>query len=356
MKGGNSVVLEELIQRATSGRKLDRHVLFRPSLVYQVLQDPFWIWCEYHAPRSEAVDETSRYDEMRWQRGIEFEQAWVGEHYPDAVKVVPDFGFEALRNTLQLMLEGVPAIYQPQLWDLGRERYGKGDLLVRDESRGSDLGPFHYRLVEIKRSKSLQDHHVLQAAFYNGMVGKLQGWTPAELTVALRGAVETVPSGREKDLDAILERWRGLRNGRYLPEPGRPPDVTDSHWRVYGNKQVERRKDLVLLAGVGAKEREKLREANIHGIDQLWSLRLDAICEILGRQHGTQAYYVAQAYRAGRPSLKPHRRLTIPRAQRHLYFDFETSDEVHPTEPPHVYLIGCWDAERDRYTKFLARG
>ena len=67
-------MLEELIRRATSGKKLDRHVLFRPSLVYQVLRDPFWIWCEYHAPRSEAMDETDRYDEMRWQRGIEYEQ------------------------------------------------------------------------------------------------------------------------------------------------------------------------------------------------------------------------------------------------------------------------------------------
>jgi uncharacterized protein len=29
---------------------------------------------------------------------------------------------------------------------------------------------------------------------------------------------------------------------------------------------------------------------------------------------------------------------------------------VHPTEPSHVYLIGCWDAEHDRYINFLARG
>ncbi|MEE9568939.1 MAG: TM0106 family RecB-like putative nuclease, partial [Candidatus Binatia bacterium] len=29
---------------------------------------------------------------------------------------------------------------------------------------------------------------------------------------------------------------------------------------------------------------------------------------------------------------------------------------VHPTELPHVYLIGCWDAKRDQFVKFLARG
>lgn len=47
------------------------------------------------------MDETNRYDEMRQQRGIEYEQDWVRAHYPEAVRITPDFGFEALRNTLQ---------------------------------------------------------------------------------------------------------------------------------------------------------------------------------------------------------------------------------------------------------------
>jgi len=357
VENDNAVVLEELIRRATSGQTLHRHVLFRPSLVYQVLEDPFWIWCEYHAPRSEAVYESSRYDEMRRQRGLEHERAWVQNHYPDAIRVAPGFGFEALSETLRLMLEGVRAIYQPELWDLEGESYGRADLLVRHDSGRSDLGPYHYRLVEIKRVKSLQDHHILQGAFYNRMLGKLQGWTPAELTMVLKETVETVPyASLRKELDAVLDKWKGLRDGQVSPEPGRPPNVTDSPWRVYGNKLVERRRDLILLAGVGSREREKLRAANIHGVDQLWGLRLEEVCEILGEQHGAQAYYVAQAYRTRQPLLKPHSRLAIPRGHRHLYFDFETSDEVHPTEPPHVYLIGCWDAERDQYVKFLARG
>lgn len=351
------MTVEGLIQRATMGRKLDRHVLFRPSLVYQVLQDPFWIWCEYHAPRSEAVDESTRYDEMRRQRGIEYEQAWIREHYPGAVKVTPDFGFEALKNTMRAMVEGVAAIYQPQLWDLGEETYGRADLLVRDDTEGSGLGPYHFRLVEIKRAKSLQDYHVMQAAFYNRMLGRIQGRNPASLTIALRDAIETISyAGRERELDAIIGTWRALRDGSCVPEPGRPPDVTDSPWRVYGKALVESKKDLVLLAGVGARERERLHKAGFDRVDQLWNLGLEEIIEIVGPQHGNQVHSVAQAYKTGQPSLKPKCRLTIPRAPRHLYFDFETSDEIHPTEPPHVYLIGCWDAERDRYIKFLARG
>ncbi|MEE8510268.1 MAG: hypothetical protein V3S57_04420, partial [candidate division NC10 bacterium] len=146
VQGGGRVTVEELIQRATGGLKLDRQSIFRPSLVYKVLKDPFWVWCEYHAPRAEAVDETSRYDEMRFQLGSEHEAAWVSEHYPDALEITPDFGFEALKNTMRAMLDGVSAIYQPQLWDLAGGTYGRGDLLVRSDARKSDLGPYHYRL------------------------------------------------------------------------------------------------------------------------------------------------------------------------------------------------------------------
>jgi len=345
------------MQRATGGRKLVRNRVLRPSMTYQILHDPFWVWCEYHAPRSEAVDETTRYQRMLMQQGIEFERAWTREHYPDAVTIEPAFGIEALKNTLEAMLAGTRAIAQPQLWDLGDESYGKADLLVRDESRGSDLGPFHYRLVEIKRSKSLRDYHVMQAALYNKMVGRIQGETPGDLTVALKTGLERVAFTEvEKQLNETLERWKTLRGDPRAPEPKRPPGVTSSPWRVYGNKWVESRKDLVLLAGVGTRERVLLRQAGIQRVDDLWNLSREAVVEILGEAHGSDAYHVAQAYKTGSPIAKPGTNLAIPRAKRSLYFDFETSDDVHPTEPPHVYLIGCWDCASDQYVKFLARG
>ncbi|MFQ5683008.1 MAG: TM0106 family RecB-like putative nuclease [Candidatus Binatia bacterium] len=351
------ITLEGLIHRAKRGRKFNRHLLFRPSLVYKVLKDPFWVWCAYNAPKKEAVDETNRYDKMRFQRGLEFEQEWVQKHYPDAVKIKPEFGFAALKHTLQAMMKGTPALYQPQLWDLGRETYGKGDLLIRDDSRGSDLGPFHYRVLEIKRSSSLQENHIMQAAFYNRTVGMLQGYVPETLTVVLNMSDQVVPYiRREKGLEKIIDTWKALRNGDFIPEPGRPPDTTGSPWRVYGNRRIQAEKDLVLLAGIQKREREKLRRAGIPRIDQLWNLRLEEIYEILGERTGATAYFVAQAYKIRGPILKPGRRLNIPRGKRLLYFDFETSDQLHPTEAPHVYLVGCWDAMRDQFVKFLARG
>lgn len=349
--------LEELIQRATAGRKFNRHALFRPSLSYYLLKDPFWIWCEHHAPKSSAVDETTRYDELRMQQGVEYEQRWVRTNFPNAVEIKPAFGFAALKNTLRAMLEGVPAIYQPQLWDLGRETYGKGDLLVRDDSAASDLGSFHYRVFEIKRSRTLQTSHELQAGFYNQNIALLQGYLPRELTVVLRDSQENVSSeGKDHDLEAARQLWRSIRAGDFVPEARRPPNAASSPWRHYANRRVLERKDLLLIARIQKREREKLRRAGIFTIDQLWNLRQEEIGEIIGVRYSEIAYYVSRAYKLGGPILKPGHELRIPRAKRQLYFDFETSASIHPTEPPHVYLIGCYDGTRDQVVNFLARG
>jgi predicted RecB family nuclease len=352
-----SITVDVLLQRATAGRKFNRHALFRPSLSYYLLKDPFWIWCEHHAPKSEAVDETTRYEKLRMQQGLEYEDQWVKNHFPDAVEIKPSFGFTALKNTMRAMLDGAPAIYQPHLWDLERDTYGKGDLLVRDDSAPSDLGPFHYRVIEIKRSPSLQNSHVLQAAFYTQNIGMLQGRVPQNLTVVLKGSSETVLyDGKDKDLDAARQLWRSLCDGKVIPEAKRPPNATSSPWRLYGNKRLLDNNDLLLLAGIQKRERDKLRQAGIENVDQLWNLRQEEVVEIIGAHYAGIASHVAQAYKLNAPIVKPGQLLDIPRAKRLLYFDFETSDSVHPTEPPHTYLIGCYDGTRDQFVKFLARG
>jgi len=353
----NKITIEQLIQRATGRRKFDRHKLFRPSLAYYLLKDPFWLWCEHHAPKDEAVDETTRHDELRMQQGIEHEKQWVNANYPNAIEIEPGFGFEALKNTFRAMLDGAAAIYQPQLWDLGQDTYGKGDLLIRNDSAASDLGPFHYRVVEIKRSQSLQDSHVLQASFYNQNLGRLQGYVPPELIIVLKNFTETISyEGKEKTIEAARLQWRSLQDGSVIPEARRPPNATNSPWRLYGNKRVLESKDLLLIARLQRREREKLRLAGIQSLDQLWNLRQEEVAEIIGEYHGEIAHHVAQAYKLGGPILKPGHQLQIPRAKRLLYFDFETSDAVHPSEPPHTYLIGCYDGTRDQFVKFLARG
>ena len=357
MSATAKVSLETLLQRATAGQKFNRHNLFRPSLSYYLLKDPFWLWCQHHAPKNAAVDETTRYEKLRMQQGVEYEQRWVKTHYSDAVEIKPGFGFAALKNTCRALLAGTPAIYQPQLWDLAQATYGKGDLLVRDDSAPSDLGTFHYRVIEIKRSQSLQTSHALQGAFYNENIGKLQGFVPDQFTIVLKDSEETVSfAGKPQEIAAARELWRELRDGNVVPETNRPPNAASSPWRIYANQRASDGRDLILLAGITKRERDKLRRASIHRVDQVWNMRQEELVEILGEHFGAIAFLVSQAYKVRGPVLKPGQHLTIPRNKRLLYFDFETSDSVHPSEPAHTYLIGCYDGSRDQFVKFLARG
>jgi len=353
----SKVNIETLLQRSTAGKKFNRHDLFRPSLSYYLLKDPYWVWCQYHAPKSAAVDETTRYEELRMQQGVEYEKWWVETHYPDAVGIKPSFGFAALKNTCRALLSGARAIYQPQLWDLEQASYGIGDLLVRDDSAPSDLGPFHYRVIEIKRSQSLQTSHALQGAFYNENIGRLQGFTPDQVTIVLKDTQETVSyADQAPAVAAARQLWRELRSGGFIPETNRPPNAASSPWRIYANRRASETRDLILLAGITKRERDKLRRAGINRVDQVWAMRKDELTNLLGEHFGAIAYYVSQAYKVGGPILQPGKRLAIPRGKRLLYFDFETSDSVHPSEPAHTYLIGCYDASRDQFVKFLARG
>jgi hypothetical protein len=117
------ISLEELIQRATSGRKFNRHELFRPSPSYYLLKDPLWLWCGHHAPKQEAVDEITRYDELRMQQGVKHEQHWAKMHYPNAATIESSFGFEALKNTFRAMLDGARQFTNRT----GQDTSGKGD-------------------------------------------------------------------------------------------------------------------------------------------------------------------------------------------------------------------------------------
>ena len=336
---------EELTRRATEGG--DQKSAFKASLTWSVLQKPYELWCDLHVPRGEAVDETSRHDKLRMEWGLEMERRWVFERHPDALEIRPRFGVESVRATSRAMARGARAIFQPQLWSLADGLYGLGDLLVRDDSAPSDLGDWHYRVVEIKRSRDLKPYQAAQAVLYNRILGRLQGVRPATVTMVLQtGSMEIPAADHEPLCDSILATWRGLKDAATPPElPG--VDGAESPWRVYTNRVLEERRDLSLFPAVGVDLRAKLRGLGVASVDQLTADLADAAGgETLRRQF--------ESWKSGKPVFAGE--LAIPRRRRALYYDFETCDATHPSVPPHVYMIGAYDAAADRFHLFTAEG
>jgi hypothetical protein len=113
-----SIDLPTLLKRATSGKQLDKSQLFRPSWFYSMIDDPFWVWCEYHAPAVERIDETTIFDRYLMQQGNEWEDRYVRGAFPDAYVVSARWGEASLRETLEAMLRGETAIHNAALWPL----------------------------------------------------------------------------------------------------------------------------------------------------------------------------------------------------------------------------------------------
>ena len=345
------------MRRATDGRAMDRKKHLRASNIYRLIKEPFGLWCDYFAPRNEKIEEVCRYDEIRRKMGREFEEAWIKQNYPEALRIEPAWGEEALANTLRAMLGAAPAISSAQLWCLGDEVYGKADLLVRRDDASSDLGEYYYQIKEIKMSSALRDHHSLQTALYNRMLGKLQGHTPLSMSVVLDQREEVVSyEDYSLRLNELLSKWRDIRDGKLKPEPF-GLDKVNSPWRVYANRLLAESMDLTLLPDVGDATRTKLRvELGVNRIEDLYGLSLEELRQRYEEKLGTSLYYHAQAYKAGKPIIPPGAKVEFPRRNRHLYLDFETSGDMDPAEPQHCYLIGMWDAEKNEFVRFLAKG
>ena len=336
-----AVSLQELIERATAGKELDRNRVFRPSWFYPLIEDPFWLWCEYRAPSEERFDETTAFNRHRMQLGSEWEDRYVSNNFPTAHVIESRWGEAALRETLDAMLRGESAISGGALWLLGEGIYGKADILVRCDDRSSDLGSYHYRVKEVKNSKEVKEYHQLQAAAYNWMLGEIQGFTPTSFDVVLREGEDEVNVAHDSmfpQVDELLTQWRAIRDEELQLEPI-GYDSTKSPWRQYANQIVLDRRDISLLPGVGAKTADDWRKLGINTLDDVLAAGPDGD---LGRTPKSDCYYHALAYDQNRPVFRPGESAQIERKPRQVHFDVEDTSVLDGelVTRPHTYMVG----------------
>jgi predicted RecB family nuclease len=287
--------VNQIYAEACGNRKSSPQRHLKPSLVYRLLKDEWGVYQDYHGPKHEKVDETTRYERLRMEAGEGFEREVVAKRFPDAVRIT-GWGPEDLRTTIRAMVQGAPAIAHPQLWWLPDEIYGQADVLVKTPIP-SRLGDHSYRVLEFKRSSRLQPYHSLQAGLYNLMLGKIQGRMPDDFDVVLPGGDERVPFTSVQDqLAGLLARWRDLRDGKVRPElPGY--DDALPPWRAYSNRILTERQDVTQIAGFTAQGRGKLREAfGTQSIPDLDKLRVEDFQAVFGLVSGIRFYWQAQSY------------------------------------------------------------
>ena len=151
---------------------------------------------------------------------------------------------------------------------------GHADFLERVEEP-SDLGAWSYEPVDTKLARSPRASHIVQLGLYARMIAAIQGRAPRRVHVELGdGRRESFRlSDFARVLDAAAGRFLAFVEGGAegtSPEPCAACDLCD--WREHCRSIWEEQEHLSLVAGLGAPQAQKLREAGVRSLTDLAEL------------------------------------------------------------------------------------
>ncbi len=349
---------DELFNNFSDGRtptKTD----FNASKMYALLEDPFSLWCTYHAPIEEAVPEFNRYEKLRSATDRKNKDEWILERYPEALFIRAENDADRFKKTLEAMSNGAQAVVGGTLWNLKKRVWGGINLLVKVESEQSAFGNYHYEILQLKRAHDIKEHYTLQMCLMNSILGDIQGITPYFATIHLKNKEVHVDYFRNVDrLNKEMEVWGAIAAGLYEPEPHKPPKGADAPWRVYANKIVAERKDLLMLPHLSPEHRNLLKMHDIKNTEEVYAAGLEKLKTLFDEEHiahAIESYYNSMAYHFNKPVLRTADAFPPARKKHNLYFDFEATETFTKENENYVYLIGLWDKEENKFVSFVAK-
>ncbi|MBT5591782.1 MAG: TM0106 family RecB-like putative nuclease, partial [Gemmatimonadetes bacterium] len=219
--------------------------------------------------------------ELLRQKGTEHEEAYL-EHLRGqglSLKEFPDHG-PTTDDTLAAMREGHDVIFQAKL-NQGRWT-GRADFLLKT-SGTSDLGDYHYEVVDTKLARETRAGTVLQLCLYAELVGQLQGRRPDHVMVVSPGKGFQPEVFRvdhyyayyqlvKRRLEEAVE-WGGVDPAadaiqpETYPEPCAQCDICN--WNLICRDRRNDDDHLSLVAGISKLQRTELADWGIGTLTQL---------------------------------------------------------------------------------------
>ena len=333
----------DLFAKFSAGRTPDKSD-FNASKMFSLLEDPFGVWCSFHAPTEEAVPEANHYENLKVRTDRHSRDEWIRAHFSDVEFISATNDTERFQNTLRAMGQGKSTIVNASLWNLPQHVYGAINLLQRCDGGTSVFGPYYYRIVQFKRAHDLKEHYALQVSLLNRILSAVQGFTPRYSRVELKGKnTEVDYTEHEQRLTRELAYFCAIRDGKAKPEAHKPPKAATSPWRVYANKIVAQSKDLQMLPHLSTEMRQCLKIYGLKTTDDVARAGLPFLQTLLEEPYASEAYYNAQAYLHNKPVLRAPGHFPPPAKKHNLYFDFEATETFTKDNVSFVYLIGIWD-------------
>ena len=348
-------LVEKLLKKFTQNRRPNRDDFFA-SKFFSLLQDPFGVWCNFHAPYEAKVIERNLYENLRVKKDAQNKINWIKTNIPDAKEIFEESILLNFKTTLHKMALGETAMLSPMLLNLKGEMYGKAGALVKENSDKSVFGNFHYKVVIFKTANSLKDHYSLQATLLTKIIADIQGYKPDSFKIILKDREYDIEYSKwEERLEKELNKWKKIKAGEYQPEPKKPPKAALPPWKEYANKFVYDTNNLVLIPSLSLEDRENLKEKGFTDIKKLATASIKKVSEIMEEPQARNDIKNAKAYKLNLPIIRDASKFPLERKKRNLYFDFEAAETFNSENPTSfIYLIGLWDNEKNKFVKFLA--
>jgi uncharacterized protein len=275
---------------------------------------------------------------------MEHERTAIQRHYPAAEYVqydTPEEGFSAL---LQEMASGADAIFGLPVFYLPQNLQGQIDALVKRTDHASSFGRYHYVVLEIKLAKNIRRKHVLQAAFYTYILGKIQEYTPK--TFLILNGDEQISEYRFEDyrdmLALAMKGTQAILDGR--EKPSATYNGCDWPWTSFANQRAFKKQDVSLISQVGQETRDKLVNQGYRSVGDIALASEEELVTTLGIRPGRARRLIlsAQAIGRGEPISTNPAVLSFPQKSTEIFLDLEGSDQsTDQGELAHVdYLIG----------------
>ena len=328
------------------------------SDILRFVQSPFALYCKHFADPAER-DPEDPYQTQISERGIQHERSLQKEMYPRAELAEYESMEEGFLGCTLAMARGENVLLGYPLFYLPDGMYGIPDILEK-VSGASNLGPYHYEVAEIKLARNIRRHHVLQAAFYNRMIGRIQGYTPGRFHVINMDG-ERIPfeyADCKGDLEEAVSGTLEIIGGR------RPPPVFGScpyPWKGYADRLALETNDVSLVSGIGMARRDVLARMGINTVEDLLSHDRDDLRGIKGVGGKTADGYVlaAKAISTGK-AIRKLAGEPLPERGTEIFLDLEGVDPastMDQDDPQTDYLIGALVRKdgSEEYVPFVAR-
>ena len=229
---------------------------------------------DLHLPRSERRP-SHPWEEFAAKRGRDFEDVYVAELNAVAPSY-PERDFErGAAATLELLRQGAPLLHQAVL--KSEDRLGLPDLLRKVEGP-SDLGDYHYEVLDVKTSGRTRGDQILQVVFYAQLLAEVQGRMPE------RGAI-ILKDGREERFlmrdyaaacDEVVGELRRLREHAHQSRPFYQLGCSGCYHDRRCLQEMKARDDLSMVQGMSKGARAILEAAGCGSVEDLATFHPDS--------------------------------------------------------------------------------